>query len=324
MLRVEGLSVRLGSAKVLEGVSFTLPGGYGVVVGPSGSGKTTLLRAIAGLVEYEGTVVFGGARLDGLPPWERGVALVQQVPGLLPHMSVLDNVALAAVQRRGLSWAEARRLARRLLEELGLEGLEARGPTELSGGQQQRAAIAAALATGAQLLLLDEPLSHLDRLTSEVLRGLLRKLTGMGVTVLHVTHDLDEALTLGEYIVVLHSGRVVTEGPLDEVYRCPRSIEAAKLLGHGVLDADLLGLGEGLVSVAPDYVRLRPGRGEWLVESVTRERGRVRVTARHVSGRGVLHAYHSASEDYPVPGERAEPILLSRPCRLEPQRRQGP
>jgi len=318
LLRVAGLHVSIAGTHVLRGVSLSVPGGYGVVVGPSGSGKTTLLRAIAGLIDYTGTIEFMDRRLDGLPPWERGIAMVQQVPGLLPHLSILENIVLAAVQRQRLTRGEALRLARQLLAELGLAGLEHRRPTELSGGQQQRAALAAALATGARLLLLDEPLSHLDRLTAEKLRSLLGTLPRRGVAVLHVTHDLDEALALGTYMAVLHGGRVVTEGPLESVYKCPRSREAAELLGHGIFPGDLAGLEKGsLYSIAPDYVRLVPrSNGDWRVDSIVRERGRLRLTARHVTGRGILHGYHSSSEAAPGHGAPVEPLFIGEPCRL--------
>jgi len=320
MLRVEALRVVLGGREVLHGVTLEAPAGQlTVVVGPSGSGKTTLLRAVAGLVEYEGRVVIGGVVVDAMPPWERGVAMVQQVPGLLPHMSILANVALAAELRRGLSRGEAVEQARRLLEEVGLRGLEDRRPGELSGGQLQRAAIAAALATGAELLLLDEPLSHLDRLTAERLRGLLASLPARGATVLHVTHDLDEALALADRMVVLHGGRVEAQGDAEAVYRCPGSRRAAELLGHGIVEGAALGEAGGLYSAAPDYVILHPSPGSpWVVTAAVRERGRLRLTARHTGGLGVLHSFHPATGGPPArPGERVEPELVAEPCRLE-------
>jgi len=320
MLRVEALRVVLGGREVLHGVTLEAPAGQlTVVVGPSGSGKTTLLRAVAGLVEYEGHVVIGGVVVDAMPPWERGVAMVQQVPGLLPHMSILANVALAAELRRGLSRREAVEQARRLLEEVGLRGLEDRRPGELSGGQLQRAAIAAALATGAELLLLDEPLSHLDRLTAERLRGLLASLPARGATVLHVTHDLDEALALADRMVVLHGGRVEAQGDAEAVYRCPGSRRAAELLGHGIVEGAALGETGGLYSAAPDYVILHPSPGSpWVVTAAVRERGRLRLTARHTGGLGVLHSFHPATGGPPArPGERVEPELVAEPCRLE-------
>ncbi len=315
-LTLMGVWVRLGNRPVLRGVELRVERPqYLVVLGPSGSGKTTLLRTVAGFVEPEkGRVLVSGRDVTGLPPWERGVAMVQQMPGLLPHLTVLDNVALPAVHRRGLSWGEARSLAARLLEDVGLGGLGARRPGELSGGQLQRAAIAAALAAGAEVLLLDEPLSHLDRLIAERLRGLLRRLRDEhGRLVVHVTHDIDEALALGDEVAVLHAGRIVVHGAVAEVYRCPGSREAAELLGHAVVDGKLLGLPQGLYSVAPDAVRLRRGTGDWLVTRVERERGRARVTLRR--GDAVLYAY-TPPWGAPRPGEKAEPLLTGEPCPL--------
>ncbi len=318
LLLVEALRVRLGGAEVLRGVTLREEEpGYLVVVGPSGSGKTTLLRGIAGLVEPSGgRVVVAGRDVTLLPPWERGVAMVQQSPGLLPHLSVLENVALAAELRRGLPRGEARRLAEELLGEVGLGGLAGRRPGELSGGQLQRAAIAAALATGARVLLLDEPLSHLDRLTSERLRGLLRRVQRENrLLAVHVTHDLDEALVLADRLAVLIDGSVTAYGDADEVYRCPGTVEAARLLGHGVVPARLLGLGgSGPVSIAPDYLGLRPG-GDWVVEALERERGRLRVAVAREGYR--LYAYiHPVEARGMALGSRVEPVLRGEPCRL--------
>ncbi|NOZ88890.1 MAG: ATP-binding cassette domain-containing protein, partial [Crenarchaeota archaeon] len=217
--------------------------------------------------------------VTGLPPWERGVALVHQMPGLLPHMSILENVALAAELRGRLPRWEARREAARLLERLGVAGVADRRPVEVSGGQLQRAALAAALAARPRLLLLDEPLSHLDRSTAEAAAELLSRLPREeGVAVLHVTHDLDEALRLAEEITVLHAGRVAETGEAGRVYTCPRSLEAAELLGFNLLhDAAWLGLG-GCVAVHPEAVEPLPHpRGGWRLRGMWRERGRVLV-----------------------------------------------
>jgi ABC-type Fe3+/spermidine/putrescine transport system ATPase subunit len=318
MLTIHGLKVRLGGIEVLHGIDMELPGGsYGIIVGPSGSGKTTLLRAIAGLIEYEGTVTIGRRRVDTLPPWERGVALVQQIPGLLPHLTIEENVALAARLRRSLPRNEATQLAATLLSEMGLLHVARKKPGELSGGQLQRAAIAAALATGAELLLLDEPLSHLDRMTAEKLRSLLARLRGK-TTILHVTHDLDEALALGDYMYIIHQGRIVASGPVARVYHCPRSREAAQLLGHGVAPGHLLGLeNDALYSIPPEGVTFHEAPGTaWRLVEATRERGRLRLAARHREG-WILYSYQHPSQKPPKLGASVKPVIASEPCPLE-------
>lgn len=305
-IRVEGLSVSLGGRRVLHRVSFGLEeAGYLVVLGPSGSGKTTLLRTIAGLLEPdEGRVLVGGRDVTRKPPWERGVALVQQVPGLLPHLTVEENIILAAETRAGLSRSEAREEARRLAAMLGIEDVLDRRPGGLSGGQLQRAAIAVALATRAGVLLLDEPLSHLDRPLAEQLRGELAAIhRATGATVVHVTHDQDEALALATHLAVLIEGRIEAFGRSVEVYYRPPSARVARFLGHNVVEAGRLDPGmQGVYSVPPEAVAPDPdGAYRGRVRSLARERGRVTVLLETEAG--LLRAYlHPRDAEHLEPG----------------------
>lgn len=284
LIELRNVWVRIAREQVLRGIDLCVEkGDYLVVLGPSGSGKTTLLRVIAGLIEPErGAITINGKDVTRVPPWERGVALVQQIPGLLPHLSVLDNIVLAIMSRRRASRREAFEEARRLLELLRISDVASKRPGELSGGQLQRAAIAVALAIRPEVLLLDEPLSHLDRPLAEQLRLELRRLhKELGVSVIHVTHDQDEALSLATRLVILWSGEIVEEGAPEELYHRPRRTLTAKFLGLNVVDGAVFGRPGTRAVFSPEAVRIsRQGGLEAIVEEIVRERGRVIVYAK--------------------------------------------
>ena len=205
MLSVQDVVVRFDSRTVLDGVSLTVATGEIVgLLGPSGTGKSTLLRVIAGLhLPDAGRVCWDGEDLAGVPPHRRGIGLVFQDLQLFPHKDVAANVGFGLrMQRRSRAAVEDR--VTELLELVGLPGFERRRVATLSGGEAQRVALARALAPEPRVLLLDEPLAALDRdlhdrLTVDV-RHLLRR---VGITAVHVTHDEDEASTIGDRIVVL-------------------------------------------------------------------------------------------------------------------------
>jgi ABC-type sugar transport system ATPase subunit len=292
---------------------------YHVILGPSGAGKTTLLRTIAGLVEpYRGSIVIDGKDVTNKPPWERGVGLVHQTPGLLPHLTVMENIVEAAARRGGLDKESARREALRLAKILAITDVLDKKPGNVSGGQLQRAALAVALASKPRILLLDEPLSHLDRSTAETARRLLKAIQqSEDIIVVHVTHDIDEALALADTISVIASGRIEVSGDARRVYECPRKAMAATLLGHSILPGEVIGAGKGFYSVAPEHVAFKKS-GPWLVERVEYERGRILVEARlgNLSVRGYLPPREA--EWIPHPGEPVEPIFLTdKPCELE-------
>jgi molybdate transport system ATP-binding protein len=225
------------------------PGDVVAVVGPNGSGKSTLVRALAGLVPLsEGHVTCGGVPWDGgrRPPvrvQDRALGLVFQRQLLFPHLSALDNVAFGP-RSRGTPRREARDVARRWLERLGVDELADRRPHQLSGGQAQRVAVARALATDPALLLLDEPLSALDVAVAMNLRfELARHLEDFpGVTVL-VTHDAIDAMTVANRVLVLDEGRVAQTGTPAEVARRPRTEHVARLVGLNVLRGTAAGTG---------------------------------------------------------------------------------
>ncbi len=236
-----GLEARVGvraGGFALDASVSCAPGEVLAVLGPNGAGKTTLLRVLAGLQRLD----LGSVRLEArvledtsvglrLPPEERSVAMVHQDLLLFPHLSVLANVAFGPRARRR-SRAEANRVAARWLERMGLAELAPRRPHELSGGQAQQVALARALATEPDLLLLDEPMSSLDvaaRLDAR--RRLGQHLRAFAGPCVLVTHDPLEALTLGDRLAVLEAGRITQVGSPAEVTRRPRSPWAAQLVG---------------------------------------------------------------------------------------------
>ena len=234
------------------------------LLGPSGCGKTTTLRLIAGLERADaGLVMIGGRDVGPLSAAERDVSLVFQSYALFPHLSVLDNVAYGP-RVRGVRPAEAHARARKAIELLGLDGLEARMPAQLSGGQQQRVAVARALVLEPAALLFDEPLSNLDarlrRRVRDEIRSLQRQL---GLSVVYVTHDREEALAVSDHIVVMNGGRIAEEGPPAELYEAPRTAFVADFLGEANVVAGKLTdtAGElGLVEIGGHVLRV-PHRG---------------------------------------------------------------
>lgn len=233
-LEVRGLTVRYGRAVGAEDADLTVPRSRIVaLLGPSGSGKSTLLRAIAGLERpSEGAITFDGTDIAGLPVHRRGFALMFQDGQLFEHRSVARNVGYGLRLRKTSRSVRARRVAE-LLQLVGLEGLDSRMPSTLSGGQRQRVALARALAVEPRLLLLDEPLSSLDRAHREELAPQLREiLTSAGTATLLVTHDHEEAFAIADDLVVMREGRIVQSGPISEVWQHPADAWVARFLGY--------------------------------------------------------------------------------------------
>jgi ABC-type Fe3+/spermidine/putrescine transport system ATPase subunit len=214
-LSVSGLSARAGSF-TLGPVSLDVPADRVLVVlGPSGAGKTMLLETIAGLrPQQAGQISLAGTDITGLPPERRRIGLVFQDAALFPHLTVRDNVRFGPRARHAASPDGSDDL----LQQLGIERLAGRSPRSLSGGERQRVALARALAIQPGLLLLDEPLSALDQPTREEMRALLQKLLAeLEIPAAHVTHDRDEALSLGDDLAVIVSGQLRQTGPAASV-----------------------------------------------------------------------------------------------------------
>ena len=247
MIRLEGLQVQAGDFSLsVEDLSIT-PGEYVMVLGPTASGKTVLLETVAGLRRPQGGRVWFGSRdVTGEPPERRGAGLVYQDYALFPHLNVAQNIGFglrpartqAAAGSEGRSRATSRRRqgnggrVGELAGLLGIDGLLQRYPDGLSGGERQRVALARALAIEPEVLLLDEPLSALDGPTRLELQKELKRLQReCHATVMHVTHDLDEALTLGDRMAVLIDGRLHQVGSPSEVIRHPADGDVALLMG---------------------------------------------------------------------------------------------
>ena len=233
-LTVRGLVVEAGSF-LLGPVDLAVPPGRVLVVlGPSGAGKTMLLETISGLRRHRrGQISLAGTELTGLAPERRGIGLVFQDAALFPHLSVRDNIRFGP-RARGLAADAA--TADSLLSRLGIGHLAGRSPRTLSGGERQRVALARALAIRPGLLLLDEPLSALDQPTREETRALLQRvLADLDIPAIHVTHDRDEALTIGDDLAVISGGRLTQAGPANRVTAAPADPGAARLLGWSYL-----------------------------------------------------------------------------------------
>ena len=219
--------------RALDGVSLDIHRGETLaLLGPSGSGKSTLLRALCGLEQLEaGTVSWNGVDITSTPVHRRGFALMFQDEQLFTHRSVASNVAYALTMKR-MPAADVAARVTELLELVGLAGFGDRRVTELSGGEQQRVALARALAVRPQLLLLDEPLSSLDRQLRHRLAGELREILATdATTTLFVTHDHEEAWAVCDRVGVMIAGRIVQLGPPDELRAHPSSPEVAEFLG---------------------------------------------------------------------------------------------
>ena len=232
------VSVAYRGAVVLKPLTMAVAAGEILaMIGPSGSGKTTALRAVAGFVRpAAGRILIGGTDVTNLPPYERGLAMVVQNYALFPHMRVSENVAFG-LNARGA----ARDLVARRVEEslcvVGMSKYSSRFPRELSGGQQQRVAIARALAVRPRVLLLDEPLSALD---AQIRRSMVEEIAKLhadlpDLTILYVTHDQSEALTLADRIAILKDGELSAIGRTGELYRRPPNRFAAEFLGRANL-----------------------------------------------------------------------------------------
>jgi molybdopterin-binding protein len=231
MLRVDRLSKRMGDFAVSD-VSFDVEGGeYFVLLGASGAGKTVLLETITGIQAPDsGRIVLAGRDVTRESIQKRNIGLVFQDQALFPHLSVRNNIAYGP-RSRGIGRAAASRRALEIARELEIERLLDRRPDTLSGGEAQRVALARVLATEPPCLLLDEPLSSLDISARSGMRALLRTLNRNGMTMLHVTHDYEEAISLAGRIGIMERGTIVQVGHPHDIFQRPRSEFVARFVG---------------------------------------------------------------------------------------------
>ncbi|HEY4200752.1 MAG TPA: ABC transporter ATP-binding protein [Devosiaceae bacterium] len=238
-VQLRQISKSFGSVKVLDSIDLDVPeGSFTSLLGPSGCGKTTLLNIIGGLdkptegeISFGNDLIYSAREAVNLPTEKRNVGYVFQSYALWPHMTVLQNVGFP-LRIRGLDQGERDKRTREMLERLELAALADRYPYQLSGGQQQRVAIARSLVYQPRLLLLDEPLSNLDAQLRERARAWLKSVhDNFGLTIILVTHDQAEALSLSNHIVLLSKGRIEQQGPAIDIYERPRTAYAAEFVG---------------------------------------------------------------------------------------------
>jgi len=257
MVRLEGAGRSYGPVTALAGIDLeVLQGEFLTLLGPSGSGKTTLLNLISGTVSVtSGRIWIDGRDVTDLPPMERGLGMVFQNYALFPHMTVAENIAFPLRVRR-LPEAEIRRKVTEALDLVRLPEIAERKPKELSGGQQQRVAIARCLVYNPSLVLMDEPLGALDKKLREQMQLEIKRLHALlGMTILYVTHDQEEALVMSDRICLMRDGRIEQLGTASDLYFRPLSVFAADFLGESnLLDGEC-------VAVTPDSVEVRTAGG---------------------------------------------------------------
>lgn len=261
-LRLEGIEKFYGDNHVLDDVSLFVPGGeFIVIVGPSGCGKSTLLRVIAGLESVDaGTIAFGGDIANDVPPALRNAAMVFQTYALYPHLTVFDNLKFS-LDIAGLSETDIATRIDEVSRLLGLQDYLDRKPSALSGGQRQRVALGRALVRKPEIFLFDEPLSNLDaalRMNTRIEIARLHRT--LGTTIIYVTHDQTEAMTLADQIVVMRDGRIEQIGAPLDLYNHPSTKFVAGFIGSpamNFIEDDIAGLPNvACIGLRPEHLHI--------------------------------------------------------------------
>ncbi|TIU90903.1 MAG: ABC transporter ATP-binding protein, partial [Mesorhizobium sp.] len=267
-LNIENVKKAFGPVEVLKGINLEVTDGEFVVfVGPSGCGKSTLLRVIAGLEDStSGRVVIDGADVSATPPAKRGIAMVFQTYALYPHLTVKNNMGLG-LKQAGTPAAEIDRRIGIASSMLSLEPYLSRRPAELSGGQRQRVAIGRAVVREPKLFLFDEPLSNLDAALRVNTRLEIAQLhRRLKATMIYVTHDQVEAMTLADKIVVLNAGKIEQIGGPMELYNSPANEFVAGFIGSpkmNFVDGARLGETAKTIGVRPEHLTVDAKSGTW-------------------------------------------------------------
>ena len=283
-IELKGITKRWGENVGVSDVSFLVEEGtFAILLGPSGCGKSTTLRMIAGLEEVSGgQLLIGGKDMTNSPPAQRNLSMVFQSYALFPHLNVEENILFGLKVRKIPTDEQAKRLAR-VSEIVGLSGLLDRKPSQLSGGQRQRVALARAIVAENPICMMDEPLSNLDaKLRQEMrieIRGLQQRLK---MTVVYVTHDQAEAMSMGDKVILLRDGKIEQEGTPDALYNKPATAFAASFIGtppmnlmkvtpsargytvDGASDVAVLQAGDGgalTFGVRPEHMRITDSGG---------------------------------------------------------------
>ena len=309
-LELISLTKRYGETVAVDAISYHFSTGtYACLLGPSGCGKSSTLRMVAGHESVsDGSITLGGRNISDLPPAKRGTAMMFQNYALFPHLSVRENVAFS-LKMAGVEAATRSAKANEMLELVDMTTLADRLPSQLSGGQQQRAALARALITKPDVLLLDEPLSALDPFLRIRMRAELKKLQReLGITFVHVTHGQDEALALADEIVVMNNARIEQAGKTRTVFNAPKTAFVARFLGsHNVVS-----MPNGMVAVRSDALQLTSAEAAKLPGTITNieyQGTHVALTAA-VPGKQEVTALLSDKEFFGNPKELGEAIGL--------------
>jgi ABC-type Fe3+/spermidine/putrescine transport system ATPase subunit len=266
-ITIQGVARTFGTVRAVDDVSIAVRDGeFFTLLGPSGCGKTTLLRMVAGFCELDtGRILFGAERIDTLPPHKRNTGMVFQNYAVFPNLTVGGNVAYG-LRARSVRGEQSRERVGRALKLVQLDGYGERWPHQLSGGQLQRVAIARAIVIEPHVLLLDEPLSNLDAKLRVEMRGEIRRLQKLlGITVLYVTHDQEEALAISDRIAVMRAGRVEQIASPREIYDRPTTPFVASFVGTTNLLNGVIRSRDGdtaEIAVGGEALRLRgvPGK----------------------------------------------------------------
>jgi len=278
-IELKGVAKRWGDARALEGIGFRAePGTFVVLLGPSGCGKSTTLRLIAGLdTPTEGTIRIAERDVTHLPPARRGIAMVFQSYALFPHLTVAENIVFG-LRVRKVPDRDAK--LKRVADMLGLGPYLARKPSQLSGGQQQRVALGRAIIAEAPVCLMDEPLSNLDaQLRGEMRREIRDLQRRLGITMVYVTHDQTEAMTMADQVVLLRAGRIEQVGTPEDLYERPATAFTASFVGSPPMN--LIREAGVTLGVRPEDVRVGGEGRAARVESIEYLGADSLVAARH-------------------------------------------
>ena len=308
------LTKRYGNTVAVDAIDLKIAAAsYCCLLGPSGCGKTSTLRMIAGHeTASAGDIVFGPNNITNLQPAQRGTAMMFQSYALFPHLNCIDNVAFS-MKMKGIDKATRQARAKELLALVAMEKYGERLPGQLSGGQQQRIALARALITEPQIVLLDEPLSALDPFLRIKMRMELRRLQRqLGIIFVHVTHSQDEAMALADLIVIMNNGRIEQAGTPREMFNAPKTEFVARFIGgHNVIPTDV-----GTIAVRADKLVLRrPIQGqnaalEGVVRSVEYQGTFVQLALDATGGREITATVDEATFDQ-LPFNPGDPIAVS-------------
>lgn len=252
-IRFESVSKSFGSLTVVDSLDLTIhKGEFLSLLGPSGSGKTTILMMLAGFERpTQGTISLDGVRIDQLPPHRREMGVVFQNYALFPHMTVAENVAFPLEMKR-LPRAEIAEKVQRALDMVQMGHLKDRRPSQLSGGQQQRVALTRALVFEPRVILMDEPLGALDKQLREHMQLEIRQLhKRLGLTIVFVTHDQSEALTMSDRIAVFNAGKIEQIDSPNVIYDMPRTRFVAQFIGEtNLIEANVIAIQEGVATIS--------------------------------------------------------------------------